>query len=154
MKIIPALLFLFLLLSCASSARKAAIWQPVNNATNITCKLRTETSGLLFLSQLSIKNINTNLAPDGVITLEASTMGNNAVIISKKLRRYISSINDYSTLSGLEIWINLSEQNGIMTMTPEKKKEYQVSVIGSWPIPKIDMEELVEYFGAQCSIKK
>ena len=63
------------------------------------------------------------------------------------------SISDYTTLAALEITVGFREEGSNLVLTPTRKKEYQVSLIGEWPIPKIDMQELASYFGPGCTVQ-
>lgn len=153
-KILFVLFIISSLTACASNARKTAPWQEVSNSEVIICNLSQNTSGILFISRLRKTKTRTNLAPESIISLRASPDTSGTFIVKKLLRRYISSISNYRTLSGLEILINYKEQNGNLVLIPIKKKEYQVSVIGEWPIPKIDIPELVNYFGNSCTVGK
>lgn len=147
--IIPIILFI-ILSSCTGSTSKKIQWQPVDNGGTIVCNLDNHTSSILFISKLKEITYPTNLAPESIMSLSAEPQTANNFIIHKRLRRYIPSLNDYFTISSLNILIHFQKKDNHLYLVPIKKTEHQVSVIGSWPIPKMDMIELINYFGYDC----
>lgn len=140
------------LFGCASSAQKSAQWQKIDTKSTIICELGENMSGMLFLSNLGEVKTNTNMAPESIIAITATISDSNTFIVKKKLKRHIRSIDDYSTLSALDISADFEEADGKLVLTPLKKKEYQVSLVGEWPIPKMEPSELADYLGRTCKV--
>lgn len=153
-KTAAALLMVGLLAGCAASARKAAQWQKVHNGADIVCSVGTNTSGMLFVSRLGEKRSRTNLAPDSLMVTDAASRSKDTFLVRKRLRRYVQSAGDFNTLAALEVTVGFAKRGHALILTPTKKKEYQVSVIGKWPIPKMDVNELANFLGKQCEVMK
>lgn len=141
-----------LLSACAGNARKNAPWQDVSNASAVMCP-KGNASGMLFVSRLREDKSRTDLAPESKLVTDAVADTANTFIVRKRLRRYIPSMSDYSTLSALEVTVEFREEGNNLVLLPIKKKEYQVSMVGEWPIPKLDMQELAAYFGLGCKVQ-
>jgi hypothetical protein len=139
--------------ACASSVRKNTPWQEVSNAADVVCNARGNASGMLFVSTLREARSRTELAPESIMVTDAVTDTASTFIVRKRLRRYIMSISDYTTLAALEIAVGFRDEGSNLVLTPTGKKEYQVSVIGEWPIPTMDMQELTSYFGPGCTVQ-
>jgi hypothetical protein len=144
------LITLFSVVGCAGSASKNAKWQEVDNAADIVCI--PPASPMLFVANLRETKSKTDLAPESIMVTDAVTDTANTFIVRKELRRFIPSMSSYSTLSALEVTMGIKEDGISLTVTPLRKKEYQVSVIGEWPIPKMDVDELARYLGSGCVV--
>lgn len=152
-RFITVIIFVLSLSACVGNARKGVPWTEVSDSQNISCNVSAKTTGVLFASKLVVKETNTNLAPDSIIVVDVITDTANTFIVRKRMRRYIASIGNYSTLAALEILVSVKRSNNLLILRPVKKKEYQMSVVGKWPFPKMDMKELVNYFGSSCKLE-
>ncbi len=144
---------LITLCSCTINNKQTS-WIPVNNSETVICNIGEKTSPMLFISSLNEIIYKTKIAPDSIISISATPKSSNSFIISKRIRRHIDSMNDYVTLSSLQVYIEFKMKNKMLIIKPVKKMEHQVSIIGSWPIPKMEMSELVSFLGTNCLIKK